>query len=114
VEKEAFLAVETWSKQFWKRTVTAGRGTKGKTDWQHQEIVFDVPMDAEILGLSVELFGSGTFGMDDFNLEVVDPAAVDVSQDSEMIKTARAKRNRDLTEAHPKLPERPMNLDFEK
>ena len=79
-----------------------------------QEIVVDVPADAEILGLGVELGGAGTLGVDDVSVEVVDPAKIAVSPESETVKVAREKRSRELAEAYPKLPEKPENLDFER
>ena len=112
-EKESFLALEAWSKSSWLRTTTVGRGVKGTSGWQLQEMVIDVPADAEIVGLCVELFGSGTFGADDFVLEVVDPEKVALIPESDTLKAARAKRNRELVETYPSLPERPINLDFE-
>ena len=104
--------MEVWGKHPWIRTSTAGRGVKGQTDWQPQDIVLDVPADAEFLGLGVELRGVGTLGVDDVSVEVVDPAKAAVTAESETLRTAREKRNRELAEAYPKLPKRPQNLDF--
>jgi hypothetical protein len=114
VEKEAGLSMEVGGKSAWTRTSTSGRGVKGKMDWQPLEIVIDVPADAEILGLGVELGGAGTFGVDDISVEIVDPAKVAVTSESETIKATRAKRVRELAEADPKRPTQPENLDFER
>ena len=114
VTEEAFLSLEVGAKDAWIRANSMGRGSKGKTDWQPQEIVLDVPSNAETLGLAVELRGPGTLGVDDVSLEVVDPAKVALTPESDRDKAAREKRTRELAETYPKLPEGPANLDFER
>ena len=79
-----------------------GRGSKGKTDWQPQEIVLDVPANGETLGLAAELRGPGTLGVDDVSLEVVDPAKVALTPESDRDRTMREKTTpswRDLPQA---------------
>ena len=114
VTEEAFLSLEVGAKDAWIRANSMGRGSKGKTDWRLQEIVIDVPANAETLGLAAELRGPGTLGVDDVGLEVVDPLKVALTPESERDRTMREKRTRELAEAYPKLPEGPTNLDFER
>jgi hypothetical protein len=114
VTEEAFLSLEVGAKDSWIRVNSMGRGSKGKTDWQLQEIVLDVPANGETLGFAAELRGPGTLGVDDVSLEIVDPAKVALTPESDHDKAAREKHTRELAEAYPKLPERPTNLDFER
>ena len=93
---------------------TSGQGSKGTTDWQPQEVVLDVPADAEGLSLALILLGAGKLGVDDASLEIVDPSQVPLTTDSEVVRAGKEKRSRELAEAYPKLPVRPENLDFER
>jgi hypothetical protein len=114
VAEEASVAMVTGTGQSSYYATTRGRGAKGSTDWQPQEIVLDVPTDAEELGVSVILRGRGTLGVDDASLEVVDPAKVPVTPESEVAKANREKRLREEPEAIAKLPDRPEDMDFER
>ena len=51
-------------------------GSKGMTDWQSQDVVVDVPADAEGLSIGVVLRGVGKIGVDDASVEIVDPSKV--------------------------------------
>ena len=71
----------------------AGRPIRGTVDWQHHDVVLDVPAQATAIALGVLLTGTGEVFIADFNLETV---GLDV----------------DTTEMDVPLPERPQNLDF--
>jgi hypothetical protein len=114
VAEEASVAMVTSTGQSSYYATTRGRGAKGSTDWQPQEIVLDVPTDAEELSVSVILRGRGTLGVDDASLEVVDPAKVPVTPESELAKANREKRLREEPEAIAKLRDRPEDMDFER
>ena len=73
----------------------AGRPVSGTTDWEHYEVVLDVPDEAQAIALGVLLVGKGNAWMSDFNVEIVGPE----------VETTDA----GMTAA---LPERPQNLDF--
>jgi hypothetical protein len=47
-------------------------------------------------------------------VEIVDPAKVALSPESERERAAQEKRSRELAEAYPKLLDRPENLEFER
>jgi hypothetical protein len=93
---------------------TQDRGSKGTTDWRPHEVVIDVPAAAEGLLISVVLLGSGTLDVDDSKLEVVDPAEVPLTAKAEGERVDPEKRARELAEALTKMPDRPVNLDFER
>ena len=115
VAGEASLSIVAMAAgQFTARTGTIGRGAKGHTDWQPQEAVLDVPADAEDLTLSIILSGGGTLGVDDVSLEVVDPEKVAATPRTERSKADRENRLRERAEATAKLPDRAVNLDFER
>jgi hypothetical protein len=114
VVQEAYLSIAYGTKYSWIQTTAAGRGRKGRSDWQSQDLVFDVPNDPEFLNLSVVLQGVGTVGVDDASVEIVDPAKVALSPESEREKAAQEKRARELAESYPKLSDRPENLNFER
>jgi len=114
VAEEAYLVMDVGANNSGIRTSASGRGPKGRSDWQPQEIVLDVPTDAEVMSLAVVLRGVGTLGVDDASVEIVDPAKVAVSPEWELERAAQEKRSRELAEAYPKLPDRPENLDFER
>ena len=73
----------------------AGRPIGGTTDWEHYDVVLDVPEEARAIALGVLLVGGGKAWMSDFNVEIVGPE----------VETTDA----GMTAA---LPERPQNLDF--
>ena len=106
VADEAFLMAEVRAKTAWVRRSTRGRGQKGRTDWQAQEIVLDVPLDAEVLGLCAELEGDGTFGVDDASVEVVDPAKVALTPETDRPAASRrrAPRRDRAARARPRPP----------
>jgi hypothetical protein len=114
VTEEACLSLEVGAKDAWIRASSMDHGSKGRTRWQRQEIVIDVPANGETLGLAVELRGPGTLGVDDVSVQIVDPATVALTPESDRDKAAREKLTRELAEAYPKLPEGPTNLDFER
>jgi hypothetical protein len=114
VADEAFVSLQYFSPGSGNKLASKrGEGAKGTGDWQAQEVVLDIPADADSLCISFSLRGAGRIGVDDATLETVDPASVAVTPESETIKAAREKRSRELAEAYPTLPELPMNLDFE-
>lgn len=57
---------------------------------------------------------SGNLGVDDASLEIVDPAKEPIMQESEIVTTAREKHLRERAEAIAKMPDRPVNMDFER
>jgi hypothetical protein len=114
VAREAYLSLVLGTRPPWIYASASGRGPKGHIDWQPQELVFDVPADAEILSLQVVLQGAGTLGVDDVSVEIVDPAKVAVCPEWASVMAAQEKRARALSETYPKLPGRPENLDFER
>ncbi len=114
VAEKAYVWVRLWTKQSGITMSTSGQGSKGQTDWLPQEVVFDVPADTESLSMGVVLRGVGSLGVDDANLEAVDPTKVPVTPETEDDRNAREKRSRELSEAYTKLPDRPENLDFER
>ncbi len=73
----------------------ADRPISGTIDWQHHDVVLDVPTEAQAIALGVLLVGKGTVWMSDFDVETVD-------------------LNVEITGAGPPLPTRPLNLDFSK
>ena len=73
----------------------AGRPVSGTTDWEHYEVVLDVPDEARAIALGVLLVSKGEAWMSDFKVEIVGPE----------VETTDA----GMTAA---LPERPQNLDF--
>ena len=73
----------------------AGRPVSGTTDWEHYEVVLDLPDEAQAIALGVLLVGGGEAWMSDFNLEIVGPEVE--TTDAGMLAA---------------LPERPQNLDF--
>jgi hypothetical protein len=93
---------------------TKGRGPKGTTDWGPQEVALDVAADAGGQSFGVVAPRTGTFGVDDASLEVVDPAEVPATEGVTVRPLDPAKRARELKEALPRTPDRPENLDFER
>lgn len=71
----------------------ADRPIRATTDWAHNEVVLDVPAEAQAIALGVLLVGKGDAWISDLKVETVGPET----------KTTSA------TEA---LPTRPQNLDF--
>jgi RNA polymerase sigma factor (sigma-70 family) len=69
------------------------RRISGTTEWQHHDVVLDVPVEAEAIALGVLLVGKGEVWMSDFDVDTVD-------------------LNFETTGASPALPSRPSNLDF--
>jgi hypothetical protein len=115
VADEAYVSLGSFSNQSANVfATTSGQGSKGTTDWQPQQVVVDVPADAEGLSLGLILRGAGKLGVDDASLEIVDPSQVPLTTDSEVVRAGKEKRSRELAEAYPKLPDRPENLDFER
>lgn len=70
------------------------RPIKGTTDWQHYDVVLDVPQEATGIFFGVLLTGSGNVWLNDVKFEVVGPEVPATSQ-------------------RPQRPDRPMNLHFE-
>jgi hypothetical protein len=73
-----------------------------------------VPDGADGLRIAVVLRGLGTLGVDDVSIDVVDPAKMPVTPKTEMRRDDSDKRARELADAIAKLPDRPVNLDFER
>ena len=73
----------------------AGRPVAGRTDWDHYEVVLDVPDEAGAIALGVLLVGEGQAWVSDFNVEIVGPEVQ--TTDAGMVAA---------------LPEQPQNLDF--
>jgi hypothetical protein len=73
-----------------------------------------VPDGADGLRIAVVLRGLGTLGVDDVSIDVVDPAKMPVTPKTEMRRDDSDKRARELADALAKLPDRPLNLDFER
>ena len=48
-----------------------GRPIVGTTDWTRYEIVADVPEEADIMSVSVHMYGAGQMWMDDAKIEIV-------------------------------------------
>ena len=71
----------------------ADRPISGTTDWQHHDVVLDVPAEAKAIALGVLLVGKGEAWMSNFSIDTVD---LDV----------------ETTGGWPALPSRPLNLDF--
>jgi hypothetical protein len=114
VAEEAYLSIAAAAGRSSAIAATRGRGAKGRSDWRSQEIVLDVPAEADALSIGVVLRGSGILGVDDASLEVVDPAKVPVTQKSELAEVDREKRLHEEAESIAKLPGRPENMDFER
>lgn len=72
------------------------RAIKGTTDWKKYEIVLDVPSNSKSINYGVLLGGDGKVLFDNFQLEEVDKS---------ILVTNPVKEN--------KLPNEPVNLDFE-
>ena len=72
------------------------RAIKGTTEWTKYEIVLDVPAQAEQIAYGVLLTGRGGVWIDDLKFDVVGNATA---------TTASPKT--------PKIPDAPINLDFE-
>jgi RNA polymerase sigma factor (sigma-70 family) len=72
----------------------ADRPVRGTTDWEHHEVVLDVPAQAQAIAFGVLLSGEGEVRMSDFHVEIVGPD----------VPTTDSR-----TEA---LPDRPQNLDL--
>lgn len=73
------------------------REIKGNTGWTKYDIVLDVPSNSKSITFGVLLSGKGEIWFDNFNLEEVD---------KNVPVTNTTKEN--------KLPDKPINLDFEK
>ncbi len=73
----------------------AGRPVAGTTDWDHYEVVLDVPDEARAIALGVLLVGEGEAWMSDFNVEIVGREVE--TTDAGMVGA---------------LPEQPQNLDL--
>ncbi len=72
----------------------AGHPIRGSTDWEHYEVVLDVPAEAQAIALGVLLIGRGEAWISDLNVEIVGPEV-------------------DTTDSwREALPDRPRNLDF--
>ncbi|HEY2944875.1 MAG TPA: hypothetical protein VGN09_20745 [Vicinamibacteria bacterium] len=71
------------------------RGLHGTVDWVRVQIVLDVPRDAVDINFGIMLSGAGQVWADDLSLEVV------------TTKTP-------TTGTGPRVPSRPLNLDFER
>jgi hypothetical protein len=72
----------------------ADRPVRGTTDWEHHEVVLDVPAQAQAIALGVLLSGEGEIWMSDFHVEIVGPEVQTTDSGTKM------------------LPDRPSNLDF--
>ena len=115
VADEAYVTLETFGPQLARNVATKkGQGLKGSGDWRAQEVVLDVPADAEGLCIGLNLSGTGCLGVDDATIEVVDPSRVPLTTDSEVVRAEMEKRLQVLKESLPGLPGLPQNLDFER
>lgn len=74
-----------------------GRAIKGTTDWKKYEIVLDVPQNSKTINYGALLNGQGKVWFDNFQLEEVDKS----------VKVTNLMKGN-------KLPNKPINLDFEK
>ncbi|MFO7524372.1 MAG: hypothetical protein R6W68_02875 [Ignavibacteriaceae bacterium] len=73
-----------------------GREIKGTTDWKKYNVVLDIPSNSKTINFGVMLGGNGKVWFDNFNLEEVDKSV----QVTNLMK-------------ENKLPNKPINLDFE-
>lgn len=73
-----------------------GREIKGTTDWRKYDVVLDIPSNSKTINYGVLLGGKGKVWFDNFNLEEVDKSV----QVTNLMK-------------ENKLPNKPINLDFE-
>jgi hypothetical protein len=74
------------------------REVKGKTEWTKCELVLDIPADASLIQLGMQMEGTGTAWFDDVIFEIVDDT-VPVTSKMENVKPVNKE---------------PVNLDFEK
>jgi hypothetical protein len=81
-----------------------GRPLQGTRDWKQAEIVLDVPDDADAINIGAILLGSGTFWIDDFELDTV-PRSV--------ATTGRASPREGPESGPSRLAPAPTNLGFE-
>ncbi|NCQ12308.1 MAG: hypothetical protein GW809_09255 [Bacteroidetes bacterium] len=73
-----------------------GREIKGNSDWNKYEIVLDIPSNSMSINYGVLLAGNGKVWFDNFQIEEVDKSV----ETTNIIK-------------ENKLPNEPVNLDFE-
>ena len=73
------------------------RRISGTTEWQHHDVVLDVPAEAEAIALGVLLAGKGEVWMSDFNVDTVDlefettgscPAAAEPAFEPRLLRAA--------------------------
>jgi hypothetical protein len=80
------------------------RPLEGTRDWRQAEIVLDVPDDAEAINVGAILLGSGTFWIDDFELDTV----------PRTVATTGKPSPREGPESAPRaMAPAPVNLGFE-